>query len=97
MDNGYMLFNNYRVPHSALLSRYSGVNPDNGMYIAPENAAMVYGSLTFVRAQIIMHARLILARAVTNAVRYLSIRRQFADRDAKDPNAPEEAVLNYPT
>jgi acyl-CoA oxidase len=97
MDNGYMLFNNYRVPHSALLSRYSGVNPDNGMYIKPENAAMVYGSLTFVRAQIIMHARLVLARAVTNAVRYLSIRRQFADRDAKDPNAPEEAVLNYPT
>jgi acyl-CoA oxidase len=97
MDNGYMLFNNFRVPHSALLSKYSGVNPDNGMYIKPENAATVYGSLTFVRAQIIMHARLILARAVTNAVRYLSIRRQFADRDAKDPRAPEEAVLNYPT
>ena len=50
-----------------------------------------------VRAQIIMHARLILARAVTIAVRYTSIRRQFADRDAKSPNAPEQAVLNYPT
>lgn len=97
MDNGYMLFNNFRVPHSALLSKYSSVNPDNAMYTKPENAATVYGSLTFVRAQIIMHARLILARAVTNAVRYLSIRRQFADRDSKDPNAPEEAVLNYPT
>ena len=97
MDNGYMLFNNYRVPHSALLAKYSGVNPDNGMYIKPENPATVYGSLTFVRAQIIMHARLILARAVTNAVRYLAIRRQFADRDSKDQNAPEEAVLNYPT
>jgi len=97
MDNGYMLFNNFRVPHSALLSRYSGVNPVTGAYIRPENPAVVYGSLTYVRAQIIMHARLVLARAVTVAVRYLSIRRQFADRDAKDPSAPEQAVLNYPT
>ena len=97
MDNGYMLFQNYRVPHGALLSKYSSVNPDNGMYTKPANAATVYGSLTFVRAQIIMHARLVLARAVTNAVRYLAIRRQFADRDSKDPKAPELAVLNYPT
>lgn len=97
MDNGYMLFEHLRVPHSALLSKYSGVNPETGAYIRPENAAVVYGSLTYVRAQIIMHARLVLARAVTVAVRYLSIRRQFADRDAKSPGAPEQAVLNYPT
>lgn len=97
MDNGYMLFDNLRVPHSALLSRYSGVNLETGAYIRPENPAVVYGSLTYVRAQIIMHARLVLARAATVAVRYLSIRRQFADRDTKDPGAPEQAVLNYPT
>ncbi|RVX73550.1 hypothetical protein B0A52_02438 [Exophiala mesophila] len=97
MDNGYMLFDHYRVPHAALLSRYSGVDSESGAYMKPENPALVYGSLTFVRAQIIMHARLVLARAVTVAVRYLSIRRQFADRDSKDPQAPEQAVLNYPT
>ncbi|ETN39264.1 uncharacterized protein HMPREF1541_05487 [Cyphellophora europaea CBS 101466] len=97
MDNGYMLFKNFRVPHSALLSKYSGIDSEHGTYIKPDNPAVVYGSLTFVRAQIIMHARLVLARAVTIATRYLSIRRQFADRDSKDPNAPEEAVLNYPT
>ena len=97
MDNGYMLFSNHRVPHAALLSKYSGVDSEHGTYIKPENPAVVYGSLTFVRAQIIMHARLILARAVTIAVRYLSIRRQFSDRDSKDSGAPEQAVLNYPT
>ncbi|OCT53231.1 Peroxisomal acyl-coenzyme A oxidase 1 [Cladophialophora carrionii] len=97
MDNGYMLFDHFRVPHAALLSKYSGVDPENGTYNKPENPAVVYGSLTFVRAQIIMHARLVLARAVTVAVRYLSIRRQFSDRDAKEPGAPEQAVLNYPT
>lgn len=96
MDNGYMLFQNYKVPHSALLSRYSGVDAESGMYIKPKNQALVYGSLTYVRAQIIMHARLVLARACTIAIRYTSIRRQFSDRD-KPSNSPEEAVLNYPT
>lgn len=44
-----------------------------------------------------MDARLALARAVTVAVRYLSIRRQFQDKDAIDDSAPEMAVLDYPT
>lgn len=96
MDNGYMLFQNFRVPHSALLSRYSGVDAESGMYIKPKNQALVYGSLTYVRAQIIMHARLVLARACTIAIRYTSIRRQFSDRD-RPSTASEEAVLNYPT
>jgi acyl-CoA oxidase len=97
MDNGYMLFNEFRVPHSTMLARYSRVDPDTGKYTKPANPAVVYGSLTFVRAQIILHARLVLARAVTIAVRYTSIRRQFQDRDSKDPTSPEMAVLDYPT
>jgi acyl-CoA oxidase len=93
MDNGYMLFKNFKVPHSALLSKYTGVSID-GRYIAPKNQAIVYGSMTYVRASIIMNSRLILARACTIAVRYLSIRRQFADRDH---GGPEMSVLDYPT
>jgi acyl-CoA oxidase len=93
MDNGYMLFKNFRVPHSSLLSKYTEVSVD-GKYIAPKNQAIVYGSMTFVRASIIMESRLVLARACTVAVRYLSIRRQFADRDN---GGPELAVLDYPT
>lgn len=44
-----------------------------------------------------MDARQVLARAVTVAVRYLSIRRQFTDKDATDDSAPEMQVLDYPT
>lgn len=55
------------------------------------------GSLTAVRASIIMHARLIIARAVTIAVRYATIRKQFQDRDSSDKSAPEMSVLDYPT
>ncbi|KAL4888901.1 acyl-CoA dehydrogenase/oxidase C-terminal [Aspergillus ambiguus] len=96
MDNGYMLFDNFRIPHSALLSRYSSVDPDTGRYSKPEKPAVVYGSLTAVRASIVQHARLVLARAVTVAIRYTAIRRQFRDRDG-DGNGPELAVLDYPT
>lgn len=43
-----------------------------------------------------MHARLVLARAVTVAIRYTSIRRQFRDRDEPGTGA-EMQVLDYPT
>ena len=97
MDNGWMLFTHHRVPHSAMLSRYSRVDPFTGAYTKPQNPAVVYGSLTNIRANIVMQARLVLARAVTIAVRYTSIRRQFRDRDSKDTTSAEIAVLDYPT
>lgn len=98
MDNGYMLFNHVRIPHSAMLSRYSWVDPNTCTYSKPANPAVVYGSLTAVRAAIIMHARLIMARAVTVAIRYTCVRRQFQDRDSSNvKNAPELSVLDYPT
>lgn len=97
MDNGYMLFNQYRVPHDAMLARYSKVDDETGGFSKHGHPAVVYGSLTNVRANIVMHARLVLARAVTVAVRYTSIRRQFRDRDAPDNRGPEVAVLDYPT
>ncbi|TKA32420.1 hypothetical protein B0A50_01526 [Salinomyces thailandicus] len=97
MDNGYMLFDHFRIPHSAMLSRYSWVDPNTCTYSKPANPAVVYGSLTAVRASIIMHARLIMARAVTVAVRYTCVRRQFQDRDSNDKRAPEMSVLDYPT
>ncbi|PNS20453.1 Peroxisomal acyl-coenzyme A oxidase 1 [Sphaceloma murrayae] len=96
MDNCYCLFKHHAIPHSAMLARYSKVDPETGEYSKPENPAVVYGSLTAVRANIVMHARLILARAVTVAIRYTSVRRQFQDRDAKGEEV-EMAVIDYPT
>ncbi|PGG97421.1 hypothetical protein GX51_07332 [Blastomyces parvus] len=97
MDNGYLLFNQHRVPHDAMLAGYSRVDPETGAYTKPKNPEVVYGSLTHVRANLVMEARLALARAVTVAVRYLSIRRQFKDKDAPQDTAAEINVLDYPT
>jgi acyl-CoA oxidase len=44
-----------------------------------------------------MNSRLVLARAVTVATRYLAVRRQFRDQDASDGSAPETQVLDYST
>lgn len=79
-----------------MLSRYSSVDPKTGAYSKPAQPAVVYGSLTYVRAQIVHHARLVLARAVTVAIRYTAVRRQFTDRDSNG-TGPEMSVLDYPT
>ncbi|KAJ5211247.1 Acyl-CoA oxidase [Penicillium cf. griseofulvum] len=96
MDNAYMLFDQFRIPHSAMLSQYSNVDPNTGVYTKPAQPALIYGSLTYVRANMVHRARLVLARAVTVAVRYSSVRRQFQDRDG-DKKGPEMSVLDYPT
>lgn len=48
MDNAYMLFNQHRVPHSALLCRYASVDPDTSAYTKAKNPSSLYGSLTRV-------------------------------------------------
>ncbi|KAI8682254.1 Acyl-coenzyme A oxidase [Fusarium keratoplasticum] len=90
MDNAYMLLHHIRVPHDALLSRYSSVDPETGAYRAPENRAVA-------RKRIVMAARLILARSTTIAIRYCCVRRQFREKGkVQDPDV-ESPVLDYPT
>jgi acyl-CoA oxidase len=80
-----------------MLSRYAEVSDETGAFVRNGHPAVVYGSLTYVRGQIIMHARLVLARAVTVAVRYCALRRQFKDRDSTNASDSEMKVLDYPT
>ncbi|KAF2167598.1 hypothetical protein M409DRAFT_66087 [Zasmidium cellare ATCC 36951] len=96
MDNAYMLFDNHRIPHSAMLSRFSRLDLETNEYVKPPHQYVVYGSLTAGRVNIILQARIVLARAVTVAVRYVSIRRQFVNRDTPEAKL-ETAVLDYPT
>lgn len=94
MDNGFLLFNKVKVPHVNMLSRFSGVDPETGKYKPPQNAALVYGTMTYVRSNIVLQSGSVLARGVTIAVRYCAVRRQFQDRDATS-NEGENQVLDY--
>ncbi|KAH6884426.1 hypothetical protein B0T10DRAFT_493180 [Thelonectria olida] len=95
MDNGFLLFNHVKVPHVNMLNRFSGVDPETGKYIKPSNPALVYGTLTYVRSNIVFQSGSVLARGVTIATRYCAVRRQFQDRDAAEGEPGENQVLNY--
>ncbi|PWN38590.1 putative acyl-CoA oxidase [Meira miltonrushii] len=97
-DNGYMLFDHVKIPHLNQLSRFAKVDPETAQYTPPQNSALTYGTMTWVRAGIVRNARTVLMRSVTVAVRYCAIRRQFADRDAPkfEGSKPiETQVLDY--
>lgn len=93
MDNGFVLFNNVKIPHLNMLSRFQVVDPNTGEYKRRGSPALVYGGMTFLRVGIAADAATTLARAVSIAVRYTSVRKQFADEDSKSKD--ETAVLNY--
>ena len=53
VDNGFMMFDHFRVPHISLLARYAQVKPGTGEYIKPPNTKLAYGGMVFVRANIV--------------------------------------------
>ncbi|EMC96940.1 hypothetical protein BAUCODRAFT_433376 [Baudoinia panamericana UAMH 10762] len=97
MDNGYLLFNQVKVPHISMLARFSRVDPKTNQYVRPASASLIYGTLTWVRSTIVMQAGGVLARGVTIATRYCAVRRQFQDRDAQEGQKSENQVINYTT
>ena len=94
MDNGFLLFNKVKVPHVNMLARFSSVDKETNKYVRPAMPSLVYGTLTWVRSNIVLQAGSVLARGVTIATRYCAVRRQFQDRDAHE-GASENQVLNY--
>ena len=45
MDNGFLLLNNVKVPHTHMLARFSSVDPNTSKYVKPASASLVYGTL----------------------------------------------------
>ncbi|ORY65119.1 acyl-CoA oxidase [Pseudomassariella vexata] len=95
MDNGYLLLNKVKIPHVNMLARFSRIDPETSKYTRPANPSLIYGTLTFVRADIVLKSGSVLARGVTIATRYCAVRRQFQDQDAEASQAGENQVLNY--
>ncbi|PGH12344.1 hypothetical protein AJ80_06754 [Polytolypa hystricis UAMH7299] len=95
MDNGFLLFNHIKIPHVNMLARFCSVDPATSKYVRPANMSLVYGTMTWVRSNIVLDAGSVLARGVTIATRYCAIRRQFQDNDAPSTETGENQVLNY--
>ncbi|PVU92877.1 hypothetical protein BB561_003565 [Smittium simulii] len=91
MDNGFLNFNKVRVPRFNLLQKYITVTR-NGTVSRPANInpRITYGTMVFIRAKIIINMGRQLAKGITIAVRYTSVRRQFGES-----GQPETPVLDY--
>jgi acyl-CoA oxidase len=95
MDNGFLLFNHVKIPHANMLARFSRIDPQTNKYVKPSSPSLIYGTLTYIRSNIVLQSGSVLARGVTIATRYCAVRRQFQDRDAKEWETGENQVLNY--
>ncbi|KAJ2741895.1 hypothetical protein GGI20_004870 [Coemansia sp. BCRC 34301] len=92
MDNGFLLLDRVRVPRVNLLQRYISVSRD-GTVSRPADVdpKVAYGTMVYVRTQIVRNMSQVLAKATTVAVRYAAVRRQFSAL----ASGPETPVLDY--
>lgn len=96
VDNGFLAFNNYTIPRTNLLNKLADVT-NEGEYIAivknPKRRLEVsLGSLSAGRIMITVMAEGLATKALTIALRYAGVRKQFG------PNSDEEVpILEYQT
>ena len=92
IDNGYIQFTYVRIPRAYMLMRYSQVTRD-GQVFEPPLQQLTYGALLQGRTLMMNDSGNIAKKALTIAVRYAAVRRQFKS----DPkNQYETALLDYP-
>ncbi|KAI8356114.1 acyl-CoA dehydrogenase/oxidase C-terminal [Choanephora cucurbitarum] len=92
MDSGYVIFDHVRIPRDNMLMKFAKVTPE-GKYLPPVHDKLSYGSMVKLRVDIVDAAGWNLARAITVAVRYCTVRRQFNSQN--DTSGLETQVINY--
>ncbi|KJE92816.1 peroxisomal acyl-coenzyme A oxidase 3 [Capsaspora owczarzaki ATCC 30864] len=95
LDNGFVAFNQYRIPRESLLNRLADVTPE-GEYVSQfSNADRLFGAtlapLSGGRVSIVGLALTNLRSALAISVRYSAARKQFSPSD----NVEELPVIEY--
>ncbi|XP_067949519.1 peroxisomal acyl-coenzyme A oxidase 1-like isoform X2 [Watersipora subatra] len=91
MDNGYLRFNNYRIPRTNMLMRYTQVSTD-GEYTRQKLPQIAYITMVQLRMLITLGCGNDLAMAATIATRYSAVRRQTTNSQGIEPQ-----ILDYQT
>ncbi|ALC37996.1 CG9527 [Drosophila busckii] len=97
IDNGFAMFNQYRIPKANLLSRTGDID-EQGNYVsrikdARKRMGASLGALSTGRVNIASLAYNALCKAVSIATRYSVSRRQFGPSDSNE----EWPVIEYPS
>ena len=94
IDNGFMIFNNHRIPYDALLDRLSSIDIDGNFKSDISNVdqrfAVSLGGLSGGRLGVTFGANKALLQGMTIATRFALMRRQFGQ-----PDKPETRLLDY--
>ncbi|GMT02811.1 hypothetical protein PENTCL1PPCAC_24985, partial [Pristionchus entomophagus] len=91
-DNGFLIFDHYRIPRRNMFMRFSKVLPD-GTYVAPPHAKLGFGTMVFVRSIMIKDQASQLGAAAVIGIRYSAVRRQGEINEG----AGEVQVIDYRT
>ncbi|PSN29864.1 putative peroxisomal acyl-coenzyme A oxidase 1 [Blattella germanica] len=75
VNNGFLGFENVRIPRDQMLMKNAKVLED-GSYVKAPSDKLTYGAMTFVRVIIVQGAASQIAQAATIAIRYSAVRRQ---------------------
>lgn len=79
IDNGWMQFTGVRVPRINMLMRYTTIDRD-GIVQEPPSAQLAYGALIYGRTSIVRESGECCRKAITIAIRYACVRRQFGNK-----------------
>lgn len=99
VDNGFILFKNYRIPRDNLLNKNGDVSED-GKYVSPfkdpnKRFGASLGALSGGRVGICGLGVAYLVKAITIAVRYSGVRRQFGPSGAEEYPIIEYELQQY--
>lgn len=96
IDNGFIMFVNYRIPKENLLNRIGDVNDDGSYESVFSEPGKILGaaleSLSAGRVGIMSESSNTIGHAVTIAVRYAAVRKQFGP----NRNGEEVSIIEYP-
>ncbi|EAT48670.1 AAEL000370-PA [Aedes aegypti] len=95
IDNGFVMFNNYRIPRENLLNRTGDVTPEGVYECTFTEPGKILGavleSFSAGRLGIMQESSNTLSHAAVIATRYAALRKQFGpDRDG-----PEQSIIEY--
>jgi acyl-CoA oxidase len=94
IDNGFLRFDNVRIPRENLLMKNQQVLRDGTYVKNTKSEKLAYGSMIFIRAMVVLdQAAKGLAEAATIAIRYSCVRRQSELK----PGEPEPQIIEYQT
>lgn len=93
VNNGFLAFENVRIPLKNMLMRNSRVL-ENGEFVKSSQSAILnYGVMTLVRVDIVKGMAEHISKASTIAMRYATVRRQ----SPIDPSLPEPKIIEHVT